>query len=373
MTISARLRSVSLAVAGGALLLSFSMASSTRAAAGPHVVFDATIGRCFIAQGPSNANYTLNWRSATGHLKSSWGDATSDGGYLVPPQAACNAARLAVGDTLRVTFTDLGYTRTFSVPTLTMAIDRSTSVASGLAPAGTELQLRVTRADPGDDYPAMACTTTALTNSNGAWKRALQNVNGGPACSPGYRTRGRDAFTAWFTNGSGDTLHRSVTAPYVELRLGSSVVSGAVDSGANVTIRETTDTGAVRGTASARGNLEGSFAATLRSSTSSTVAVRPGDRFTGNWAGTVSFDVPNVTISWSSTNGTLSGRCMPNARFGLWVRFHEGGGAGRVGTTGPAGGTGAIDLSGNPLGPGDVVTLTCERGLGDEVSRSKTF
>src|SRR4051812_31685959 len=374
MTSSSRVLRLVVVAALVLVLGSVSNAPSAGAAAGPYVTFNVSIGACFTAEGPPNQDYTMHWRRASGELKATWTGTTSDSGDVYAPIAVCEALRIAVGDTLRISLSSLGYVRTFTVPTLAMRIARKTSIVWGNGPASTQLLLRMTRADPGDDYPVSACSTTVTTAPSGAWTKAVAHVEGGSACPENYRTRGRDAFTVSYTNAAtGDDIRRDTTVPYVEIRLGSTAVIGAVDPGTTVTIDEHGPAGALRGSAAARGNAQGSFTAAMRSGTNSPIKLRAGDTITGNWAGTVSFVISDVTISWSSGTKMLSGQCMPSVRFGLWVRRHGGGGAVRVGTTSANGRTGALDLSGNPLGPGDVVTLTCERAIGDQVSRSQTF
>jgi hypothetical protein len=334
----------------------------------PVLIFSVDIGDCFHFQGAAHSHpVTVTWKDQAGHLKKKFtGTPSDDLGFWYPPFQACDSLRVAVGD--RIKAFDGSNLRTFVVPKLTVAFDRTTNVVSGKAQAGEELFVRVQGSNLFSDVTE-DCQTTTTVSVAGVYEANVAALSGGSDCLPDYDPAGGDSVDVNYEDADSDTISRYGQASYVWVSLGSSYLGGAVAGGQRVNLHLRSAGGHRLADAQAKGNVVGDFEARLRSPGGSPVKVKAGERVSGDWAGTVSFTVPAMSISLG-TNGRIRGHCMSLTPYQLSAEAN-----GAVTSD-----RGVTDSQGRttqwPPGlvhDGDHLVLACERPSGDVISTSRVF
>jgi hypothetical protein len=340
--------------------------ASVDAAVVGSITVNAQIGGCFVGKGPANSSGTVVWKTAAGRLKASF-NTTSDGdGTFYAPKVVCAQLRLAVGDTLKMTFPYVA--RTFTVPMLTVNFNRSSNVISGSAPPSSSLALNVVRPWLArSEGTEIDCDTTVHVGGTGTWSLDATTLSTGGNCPSDYDPIGGDQATVFWTSPKGDTVFRYGYAHFVLATIGDSSITGAVGAGQSVKVEERNPSGGFRGSLDRRGDGSGQFHGTLKNASSTLIKVRIGDTVDGNWAGSVAFKVPTLAITWDTGANSVRGRCMPNARYGF-VYHHGGESYGGNGVTDGAGMTSSI-VPGITLTSGDSASLICARSSGDLVER----
>jgi hypothetical protein len=372
MTRSARWRALCLPLLA-AVILALAFPLATSAAASATFTLYMKVGECFSGTGPPNAEAAVIWRNVSGDVKASF-TTTSDAthGNFYPPDTSCVQRRVEVGDRIKVNFAAYSLVRTFIVPALSIRFDRATNIIRGAAPANDSVQLRVSRPPLGGvGFPLFYCEGTVSTGVEPKYRVDATDLTDG-ACPASWDPIGGDSVVLFWLSQHGDGVLLEGYAHFVRVQIGSAKVFGAVNVGQSVSIDLLGPGGSLRADADPRGNAWfGTFNHTLRNTGGTATKVRIGDRVRGNWAGSVSFTVPRLEITWDAGARTVRGRCMPNVKYQLVVYR----GSSTYSVTGPTNGSGmtATATTHDPIEPGDIATLTCARASGDSIRLRSLF
>lgn len=330
-----------------------------------HPVFSITLGGCI--RGTEPAEYRpihIAWRDHAGHLKAKFNTMSSEYGNWQAPDAVCAANTVHVGDRLTAHITyPSDITRTFTVKGISGSFSRKTNVVSGTAPASG--LFAVEPAHPllsGHDIQ-LICDHQTTVSPSGHFSFDTTN------CAPGYdATGGDEAFLEWISPG-GDREQWVVHAPYLDVLFETPHVSGYARGTSSVSLTLESKSGAVRGTAHAAVKADGSFSTKMRHS-GNPVDIKAGNRIAGNWAESIHYPVPAMSVIVSLGDDTVTGTCTPNTAYGLlvtWGIYSDT----MDGTTDGAGSTPPFDLSGeHQIAAGDKVTFVCARPNGDRTTAS---
>ena len=284
---------------------------------------------------------------------------------------ACRAT-VEVGDRIRVRMvTGSGASRTFTVPLLTVALDRVTDRISGQAPAGSHLDFYVGHLAAASSQIVSSCTTSATSKANGSYSRHVQGHSDGPGCPVGFTLTGADRIQVAWTDGLGDSVDRAARAQFVSVTLGASTISGAVAAGQKVTVELRDAQGALLATSHGNGDVNGSFALRLRDGAGRLRAVEAGHHVSGNWAGNVDLAVPDMHFEVLEVYGWLYGWCMPGAPYLMSAELFAFGDS-LQGTTDTSGETQLLH-SVSYVKSGADATLNCQYDGGDRVAFSQSL
>lgn len=355
-----------LAVVVMAVALAAGVPVSVDAAVTGSITVNAQIGGCFVGTGPADSSGTVVWKTAAGRLKTSFNTMSDGDGTFYAPKIVCAQLQLVVGDTLKMTFPYVA--RTFTVPRLTVNFNRASNLISGLAPPSSSFLLDVAR--PWlvrSEGTEIDCSTTVHVGGAGTWSLDATTLTTGGNCPSDYDPIGGDEATVFWTSPKGDTVFRFGYAHFALVTIGDSSVTGAVGAGQSVKVEERNPTGGLRGSLLRHGDGSGQFHGTLKNAGGTPTKVRIGDSVDGNWAGSVAFKVPTLTITWDTGANSVRGQCMPNARYGLTYN-HGSESYVHNSVTDGAGMTSSI-VPGITLTSGDSAMLICARKSGDLVER----
>ena len=302
------MRSV-LARATRALVISAALAAMLAAAlpgvslAAPSTTFGMedyglTVGsECIFGRATPNATLNVAWRDSAGALKLQTTTSASEfGGWQVcRPEGA---GGLVVGDRLRVS--DGSSVRRFTMPRVTVGVDRVADVFRGRAPANSSLVLYY-HAGIYADYQERAETTS---DAEGRWRVEGVEILGGI-----------DASIEWI-GPNGDYVDAFGLAPFVMVTIGESMFSGGVDSQqeSKFYLRNGT-TDALRAVGAVPAGDDDYFAATFRNTEGDPVNVRVGDRIRAKAiAADFNWLVPNISATTNVATDRVSGACGNPAR-----------------------------------------------------------
>src|SRR5687767_4972812 len=187
----------------------------TVVAAGSGTTFDLRMNDTCIQGATYAAPFRILWKGANGAVK---GDETFEqtGGW----QICTNGRRLTAGDLLKVSNGD--EVRKFTVPPLSIAIDRVNNVVSGTARPGTVVHL---------DHPYVA---DVPVDPAGHWSYA-----------PNGDFNGNNVFQIHWSSAHGDRINLVQFAPQLFLTIGKSrfQVFGTPNSDATMTLTRETASG----------------------------------------------------------------------------------------------------------------------------------
>ncbi len=188
-------------------------------AATPAITFDIQLfDPCMRGSGAADATISVVWRDSNGALKAN-GTATHPfGGGVWEFCSPGNA--MTPGDKLKVD--DGSYTRAYTVPNMTLHIDRVANVYEGNGPAGRTLRLCIQTGDFGRCH-------SVRVGQDGQWSYDPHDdlIH--------YRV-GYGASLSW-TSPNDDTLFiDSINAPFLAVTLGTSKFSGETDPLGNVSV-----------------------------------------------------------------------------------------------------------------------------------------
>lgn len=328
------------------------------------VTYQLTMGSdCVEGFGPSNASLHFVWRNSAGALKGSANLTTSEAtGYW--SHCSTDGRFVAVGDRLKATVGS--YTRKFTVPRLTVNVDRVLENFHGTAPAGAPVTLWYVHGGCCADFEQHA---DLVADSNGAW-----------SFSEGYPTDRYNGRIEW-TGANGDFVQADDSAAAVEIILGKSTVNGDGDAHESfrVVLRDG-QTNARKAVARGVANQYGSFSSVFRDDNGQPVNVNPGDRIDGrSLASDMKFLVKDIEASVDVAADTVDGRCLNSSVFIRLVVLRNGNAVGIANFEPDEDGTFSVwmgddeTLGYDPanIHRGDKVRVTCILVKGD--SSTKNF
>ncbi len=221
----ARSMRVAVAAALFASLAATGLAAPVAAAANNTTV-DVSIGSCDIRGdgGPRRGTFKFEWRAADGTLREA-STIDSDFGYWGNDIFACFDSRLGVqpGDTIKTTVK--GISRTFTVPLLTVRVNRDTDVVHGTAKPGGKVIVWL----DGKTWQQRRVRVRSDGSYVADFKRGEQ-----------ADIIGWDRVEVAWTNKRGDYVRDWTIAPGVQVTIGSSWIEAAGKPGRNaqLTLRQ---------------------------------------------------------------------------------------------------------------------------------------
>jgi hypothetical protein len=282
----------------GSLLAALMLAAlipGTAAAATRPITFNLALGQgCVDGRASDSVSLDLVWRSAAGSLKGKATVATSVNGYWYWCVGEGSANVLRIGDRLKAT---VGTTvRRFTIPQLTLNVDRAQDVFRGKAPAGTTLRLFYLNGIFSDYYSEVKLTARA----DGRW-----------SFDPGWNIMGGIAADMRWNGPNGDKVWLYGHAAVLRVTIGRAGFSGETRPYRDAeVILENAATAVRKGKGTAVGDDYGTFSGQFRNAQGDLVAPAVGDRVRApSLASDADWIVPNVEATANAGTNVVSGRC----------------------------------------------------------------
>jgi hypothetical protein len=284
------------------------------AAAASFVQFDGLIigDTCIYMMSTPDASIDLVWKSSNGTLK-------LHTTLVVNPQGGVNycgpsgGPRVTSGDKLKVTLGS--QTRTWTVPKLSVRLDRETDYIRGTGPVGATIKVSC----PTGDTPVFEpCTwhKSVVVSGNGKWAIHKNGIGG---ASHVYARLG--SFDSDWVSAIGTSSSIGVT-------LGRANFRGTAQPGTNVTVTVrdgNTNVVKATGTASAQ-QLFGDFEGLLKTSGGTNYHVVAGDRVISTVPGGTDWVVAAIDGVASGPTDMISGHCLaspPSITSVAVYRYHN--------------------------------------------------
>jgi hypothetical protein len=340
-------------------ILWISLMPAVVSAGGSGVTFRLRMGDfCIDGSTQAGSPFRVLWKGANGSIK--W-DETSPSVNEGDWQVCTFGPRLAPGDLLKVTVGN--YIRSFTVPNLTMAIDRVNNVVTGTGRPGTALHL---------DQPYVA---DVAVDQDGNW-----------SYEPGNDFTGNNVFWAHWDSARGDRIEMVQYAPQLVLMLGKPKfqIAGTPYSEATITLtRETANGQRVAAMDLDFGGLGGAREDFIDQD-GRRMRVQPGDHVSAPAiAADADWIVPNIEARGRSLSNIVTGRCFDaGTSAGLYMLFVLDGNNSKGGVWGSvnADGSFSVDFDDPGSSPnvshytqaadvasGDMLHVWCEQTTGDFV------
>jgi hypothetical protein len=270
-------------------------------AATPSITFSMQIyGPCLDGYSAANTNISIVWRDSTGSLKAkgstmstsygSWDFCSTDETVAVMP-----------GD--KVNVSDGSYTRAYSVPNLTIQVDRVNSTYLGTGPAGRTIKLFI----PNGDVERIH---GVRVGANGTWSFTPAEGLGGSYVVD---------YIAYATWDSPNSDHLEVYAyfPKIGVTLGKADFYGTTTPFTDVSA---TISDGSHGQGSAMGDGRGTFSGVFRNSSGNAVSVSPGDHISApSLASNADWIVPAIQGSADKTTEIVTGTCSDTGTAATYV------------------------------------------------------
>ena len=345
------------AVLGTAVLLAPALASAATA----KVTFYLSVDRnCVEGHGPAGRSLHLVWRNSGGALKADailptssvtgyWSYCSIDGTYL------------ANGDRLKAIIGT--YVRKFTVPPLTIEVDRVSDTFYGTAPAGTPLTLWYIYGGCCADFEQHA---DLVADSAGNW-----------SFDEDYPTDRFNGRVEW-NSAKGDLVQVEDMAPGVGITIGRSAVG--VDGDPHATFRvvlRNGETGARKGVAKGMFDQYGLFQGNFLDAGGHPVNVAVGDKIDGRSVSSdMKFTVRNIEVAVDVLADVVDGRCINPSVSGILSVLRNGQGRGYAffgleedGTFSIwMGDQGTLGYDPANIHRGDKIRVTCNLANGDSLT-----
>jgi hypothetical protein len=351
-------RSVAGAAAASSIFVA-AVATPVYAASAPTAV-NVTIGdKCVGDQADPNTTFTFDWKTAGSTTVVHQSVTTdSNGGWFV-----CSSGHLATqGDT--VSASNGSGTNVYTVPDLTIAVDRVHGGLSGRAPAGSVVRAHC---DFANGFEGCVWHNQVRSGPNGHWSMNIP-----------FAVDGGQTYDVRVTDSNGNKTAALGTAPLVNVEIGSAVVTGALDPSATRTIWLYDGSMTVKGTAKVTGSaFDGTFSTKFRDGQGHAVNVAVGDTVN---ATKISSDatliVPAISATATASNDRVIGSCQNTGRslgYANVSLYRTGSLRGYAGFAGD-GNNGVFDFNFRNLGPfdneanvkpGDRLVIDCVQSGGD--------
>ncbi len=246
-------------------------------------------GNCVIGRATPSSSLHLVWKGAGGSVKANvYTPVSRSGGWTY-----CSSSRhLVAGDVFKAN--DGSSIRLFTMPNLTIVVDRAADLYRGRAPANSQIHLYFRPGVFATHYETVDLTS----NSMGRWQYA-DPIDGGI-----------EGNVEWY-GPKGDVVLASAFAPGIGLRVGRSTLTGDAKPGQSIRVALRNGiTDARMAVATAVADADGEFAATFRNDVGEPVAVGAGDRVVGlNVAQDLDWIVPQIEATADVDSDTVDGTC----------------------------------------------------------------
>jgi len=328
-------------------------------AGGPVYTFVVALGsNCIGGGGPNGAAFSIQLKDRDGtSVQTKHGSTAAGGSWSLCLKRAVNS-----GD--RLTVNDGEHHRTFTVPGLTVSVNRATDVVAGRAPAGVTVRITGTHRTTligGVPFPEVATTASANRQYSADLTGAV-DLSGG------------DSYLVRYFTSSGDTIYRLGYVPYFVATLGESSITANVNRGQLVSFTSRDSSGAVKGSARDIADITtGEIDTQLADRFGGAIWTRAGDRIRASFSADAQIKVPPMALTANASSDVASGRCAASVGFEVYA-YHTTGGfafASQFGTT-KADGKFSVDMSKGAsatydLKSGDFIAAVCRLGAGDRI------
>ena len=278
----------------GVMFLSVAFPGVVAAASIP-TSFDVNVGsKCVFEFGAANSSFTFVWKSAGGGLVTRHSVSTDENGFW---RACAKGHVLTTGDTLKAM--DGTNTHVFTVPRMTLIVNRVHDTVLGKAPAGATVGVycQVRDALPTDE--GCGWQTAVVADDLGNWSVQF----------PSDLTGGARFFARWDAP-DGDRVSVFAQAGSVQVELGSPSVTGAYRANAKTKVVLYDGSMQVKAIARVTGDaFDGTFTGKFRATDGSLVQVEPGDTVAGGVASDSYFVVPAIDAMASAATDEVAGQC----------------------------------------------------------------
>jgi hypothetical protein len=288
--LTAARRALALALPAMLSVVALTAMPATASASTPAITFDVQLfDPCLRGSDAADVTISVVWSDSAGALKAN-GTATHPfGGGVWEFCSPGNA--MTPGDKLKVS--DGSYTRAYTVPNVTLHIDRVNNVYVGTGPAGRTLRLCIQTGDFGRCH-------SVRVGQDGQWSydphEDLIHYRAGYGVSLDWTSPNHDTV---FIDG--------INAPFLAVTLGTSKFSGETDPLENVSV---TVSNARTGTGSATGGQYGDFSGRLRKPNGNPYVIDPGDHVSApSLASDADWIVPKVDAAADAATDVVNGRC----------------------------------------------------------------
>ncbi len=283
-----------------AVTVVFVAAAWTPVAAAVPLTFDLQISSsCFGGTAPSGKDIQLVLKGPHGVPLDS-GSARAGGQNRFQ---ACLNRRVRGGDVLVANVG--GNHRRFVVPRLTIDVDRASNVVSGDAPAGAALHIDV-RMGPNNFLPQGHAVADSTADQHGSY-----SVDFSSQLDIGAGMVGLLEVTVGL-----DTVRTYGYALWVVTQRGQSNLYGFAKALTHIEVLA--PDGHLRAEADTD-SLGGQYLVLLADSHGQPVYLRPGDRIVVPGTPDADLLIPAGRLNGDPPTDTAFGRCMPDARFDLWI------------------------------------------------------
>src|SRR4051794_30429945 len=264
------------------------------------------------------------------------------------------------GDSIRVTDYDTDQHLNYTIPRMTMSVNRVTDVVSGKAPAGMHMQLEA------------ADFNTPLFGKDPYDIVKNVTANGSGEYSHDFGNDGADLMTGAFlelsASGAGGTVtvHRIMNVPGLYVLFGHSDFQGYMPPYFPIGVTLKVGGNEVA-SGHAVGDASGTYSGKFIDADGEQYHVIGGEALKAPKLG-ISWTVPHIDGNVNRQTDVVSGTCFPNAVWAVIAGF----GGFANGTTG-ADGTFSIDMSDQTdIVKGDQVAIGCFTNAGDLVEQDLT-
>ena len=220
--------------------------------------FNVTVGQlCVENYTDANTTFMFDWQNASAATVAHQELTTDDSGHW----GICSTSHpVTQGDTFSAS--NGSGTNTYTVPDLTLSINRDVDLLTGHAPAGSVVR---GHCDFSNGFEPCIWHDQVRARSTGFWAMHIRwDVSGG------------QTFDVRITSDDGNKTTVFGTAPFVNVELGQAAVSGAAQGGATETISLYDASMTLKGTAKVKASLDdGTFSTTFRDSGGHAVRSRP--------------------------------------------------------------------------------------------------
>jgi hypothetical protein len=248
----------------------------------------------------------------------------------------------------------------FTIPPLSVHIDRVTDVVSGRSRANHALAIRISDCFVWADCTHVA-TRSVQTNSTGHYTKDLTRT---------FDLRGSDGVSVTYTSPQGHTFTVARRTPYFETMVGQKLVQGANNHGQSVTFRlKSSPGGSVLSTRTTTDDgVPGDYGVFMGA------AMRAGRQLISDLAGDSRMTIPSTTTTFPIESGDQKIRthCLANRR--VTIDWSVDGHGYEVFRTADSQGRAVVNLSsamhaGARLPHHTTVVIACETAGGDLIRR----
>jgi len=307
---------------------------------------------CQYGDGEPNASFVIRLIAKNGDLVERMSTTSNGSGDW----SACFTNPATPGDKLRAT--GGGSDRTVTIPVLTLRANRVSDTVSGKWIPSTGMSVCVTH-------------YTYLSSQVGACLPDTSDSNGSYSIdfTSQFNVDGGDYVYATYASGS-DQFQLTIYVPFMVVSRAEAFVQGALNPGQVATLELQDGATNVRGTAVVQNGNYNAFSGYFRNAAGNYVRPRPGDIVDASFASDAVITIPDITGSGVAATDVVTGHCMPNRPFELFVyKPNYSDTATRYGISDGSGNFSRDFSADINLVSGDRIRVTCRYNTGDLVRR----